>query len=81
MRGVSLTREREQVSERALFYAYRNDPAVLALRRAGRETARRPCACRGVIEADPVDPQPGVQLHNEGNQHRSWRRSREDREE
>ena len=78
---MTLTKERQAVTETALFYAYRNDPAVLALRRLGRETAKRPCACRGVIEADPADPQPGVQLHNEGSQHRFWRRDREDNEE
>jgi hypothetical protein len=69
---MTLTREREAASERALFYAYRNDPAVLALRvRHGAE--KRPCACRGVVEADPADPAPGVRLHNESRQHERWR--------
>lgn len=77
---MSLTKEREVVTERALFYAYRNDPAVMALK-ARSIPERRPCACRGVVEADPTDPQPGVQLHNEGAQHRAFRRAREDRED
>lgn len=74
---MTLTREREAASESALFYAYRNDPAVLALRRAGRETAKRPCACRGVVEADPADPTPGVRVHNESRQHERWREDHE----
>lgn len=78
---MSLTKEREVVTERALFYAYRNDPAVLALRASRHDQVKRPCVCRGYVVADPADPQPGVQLHNEGAQHRAYRRAREDREE
>ena len=74
---MTLTSERQQVTERALFYAYRNDPAVLALRRVGRETVKRPCACKGVVEADPADPAPGVQVHNETRQHARWREDNE----
>lgn len=73
---MTLTKEREAVTEPALFYAYRNDPAVLALRvRSGSE--RRPCICRGVVEADPSDPMPGVQVHNETRQHARWREDNE----
>jgi len=69
---MTLTKERSAASESALFYAYRNDPAVLALR-ARSAVVRRPCACQGYVEADPSDPQPGVQLHNETRQHARWR--------
>lgn len=71
------TKPRQAVTESSLFYAYRNDPAVLALRAVGRTTVRRPCACRGVIEADPADPAPGVQMHNETRQHGRWREDNE----
>lgn len=74
---MTLTKEREAVTERALFYAYRNDPAVLALRMRVGETARRPCACKGIVEADPADPAPGVQIHNETRQHERWREDNE----
>ncbi len=70
---MTLTKERETASETALFYAYRNDPAVLALRERPGRTERRPCACRGTIEADPVDPSEAVTLHNETGLHRAWR--------
>ena len=68
-----MTLTKERTSERMLFDAYRNDPAVLAL----RGPVRRPCACRGVVVADPVDPQPGVDAHNNTIDHRIWRRRRE----
>lgn len=71
------TRPRRQTTEDTLLYAYRNDPAVVALRNVGRETVRRPCACRGVVEADPADPAPGVQVHNETRQHARWREDNE----
>lgn len=60
------------ISESALFRAYGEDPAVLALRRA-----KRPCACKGVVEADPIDPTPGVQEHQKTPQHQAWRAWRE----
>jgi hypothetical protein len=71
------TKPRLRTSETSLFYAYRNDPAVLALRDLGREKVRRPCVCRGHIEADPSDPAPGVQAHNETRQHARWREDNE----
>ena len=33
---------------------------------------RRPCACGGVVEADPLDPQPRVMFHVLTEPHRSW---------
>lgn len=74
---MTLTREREAASERALFYAYRNDPAVLALQARMGDLVRRPCACRGIVEADESDPAPGVQLHNETRMHARWRAAHE----
>lgn len=66
-------RLREPISEQALEYAYRNDPAVLALRRREDATWRRPCACRGVVLADPDDPGPGVRDHQATPIHQLWR--------
>ncbi len=60
------------VSETDLFDGYRTDPAVLELRNAGQKE-RRPCMCRGVVEADPCDPMLGVAWHNETFLHRRWR--------
>jgi len=74
---MTLTREREAASETALFYAYRNDPAVLALKARTGGLERRPCLCRGFVEADPTDPSPGVRLHNETRQHERWREDSE----
>lgn len=64
------------VTEGALFYAYRNDPAVLALQRKPH-TERRPCACRGIVEADPENAADGVERHNATSTHRAWREARE----
>lgn len=74
---MTLTRERQAVTERALFHAYRNDPAVLALKAREGGSERKPCVCRGFVEADPADPTPGVQLHNETRQHGRWREANE----
>jgi hypothetical protein len=30
------------------------------------------CACGGTVDADTLDPTPGVQAHNATEQHRSW---------
>lgn len=72
-----MTLTKERTSERALFDAYRNDPAVLALRSGRKE--KRPCACRGYIVADPEAPGDDVRRHNDGLLHRIWRRDREAR--
>lgn len=71
------TRPRRQMTEQTLLHAYRNDPAVLALKGIGRDTVKRRCACQGVVEADPADPTPGVQVHNETRQHARWREDNE----
>lgn len=70
-----MTTAQQPVSEAVLFDAYRNDPAVLRLQAAGR-TERRPCVCRGVVTADPEDPQPGVEEHNATILHEAWRAQR-----
>jgi hypothetical protein len=36
-----------------------------------------PCACGGTVDADTLDPTPGVQAHNATEQHRSWSLIRE----
>ena len=69
-------RTRQPVTESALEYAYRNDPAVLALQARKDTEWRRPCACRGIVLADPDAPMQGVQEHNAGPQHQLWRRTR-----
>ena len=69
-----MTLTKERTTKRELFDSYRTDPAVVALRRS----VRRPCACRGVIVADPEDPQPYVDAHNNTIDHRIWRRRREE---
>lgn len=71
---MALTIVREIISESDLFDAYRNDPAVEALK---VRTAKHPCACRGVIQADPIDPAPGVQDHQATRQHARWREDNE----
>lgn len=68
---------RHPVTEQALFYSYRNDPAVLALKVRQDTEWRRPCACRGIVLADPDDPAPGVSEHNVGPAHQLWRRRKE----
>lgn len=40
---------------------------------------REPCACGGVIEADPADPGPAVLLHTTTLRHRRWRNDMETR--
>ena len=32
----------------------------------------RPCACGGEVYANPDDPTPGVQAHNQSEQHTRW---------
>lgn len=72
-----LPSSREHATEAALFYAYRNDPAVLALKSRSGTIERRPCVCRGFVDADPCDPAPGVTMHNETRQHARWREDNE----
>lgn len=72
---MTLTRVREVIRESELFDAYKSDPAVVALQQSARRD-RRPCACMGVVEADPQDPAPGVQVHQQTRQHRRWREAR-----
>jgi hypothetical protein len=67
---------REPVSEQSLFWAYRNDPAVLALRVRKNTEWKRPCACRGIVVADPEDPTQGVAEHNATTLHQLWRAER-----
>lgn len=38
---------------------------------AHREVAR-PCACGGIVLADPHDPRPGVAEHRETVRHQAW---------
>ena len=59
--------------EALLRFAYRNDPAVAALK---DKRERRVCACRGVVVADPEDPTEGVTLHNASDRHQAWRAQR-----
>ena len=70
---MTLTKEREAVTE----HLYRFDAAVLALRARTGATERRPCVCRGFVDADPADPAPGVTVHNETRQHSRWREDNE----
>lgn len=42
------------------------------LRSVYRQEIARPCLCGGVVTADPVDPAPGVVLHQETERHREW---------
>lgn len=37
-----------------------------------------PCACGGMVTADPIQPAKGVQAHNYTSRHRGWRANRED---
>lgn len=61
---------------------YARDPAVLRLQRRemvrlvdfkARRMVRRPCICQGYVTADPLDPTPGVQEHNQTQRHAEWR--------
>jgi hypothetical protein len=74
MRGMTLVRD--VVSESDLFDSYRLDPAVLAIKLAERRE-KRPCACRGYVEADPIDPAPGVREHQNTREHARWREDNE----
>lgn len=38
----------------------------------------RPCACGGVVRADPAAPARGVVQHNSTGRHKAWRSNRED---
>ena len=31
-----------------------------------------PCACGGTVRADPLDPAPGVRVHQHTAKHRAW---------
>lgn len=60
-------------SEDLLMRGYRNtDPA------GGLET--RPCACGGIVTADPDAPGRGVAAHQFTGRHKAWRANQEDAE-
>jgi hypothetical protein len=69
MRGMTIVRD--VLTEMDL---YARDPAVLALK---DRKEQRPCACRGVVEADPLDPFPGVSEHILTRIHARWREDNE----
>lgn len=56
-------------TEADLVRAYSGTPAA--------RTVRKPCACRGWIEADPWAPAPGVSEHQATALHQVWRERRE----
>lgn len=56
-------------SEDSLFHAYR---------RVDNSVESRPCACGGMVHADPDLPAKGVQAHNYTGRHKAWRSVRED---
>ena len=64
----------KQLAENTLLRGYALDPAVLTLK--AMRTVRKPCMCRGFVEADPTEPMPGVMEHNAGPAHQAWRKAR-----
>lgn len=59
-------RTRDRMSEHALEWALRNVAS-------GPRLTARPCACGGVVEADPVEPTAGVREHQQTRRHAAWR--------
>lgn len=59
-------RARDRMTEHALEWALRNVTA-------GPRLLARPCACGGVVEADPVEPTAGVKEHLRTRRHEAWR--------
>lgn len=55
-------------TEQALFHAYR---------RVDDGVETRPCACGGMVHAEPDAPARGVQAHNFTGRHKAWRAARE----
>jgi len=53
-------------AEAALFTGYRGAAATETIE-------ARPCACGGIVKANPMFPATGVALHSTTGRHRAWR--------